>query len=145
MRKPRMACALLCLQITESGVMEYFQRALEDPGEQLSRHVGADIGRQRSRGSDRPSVCEQGAHAAANGVKALYTTLALAVTRAPEAIFGLAQPFLGRHAGEIVEAVDCLDCQVIHNDANVCPLLVYEVRRNRNLAVAAPTRTPAAG
>ncbi len=38
------------------------------------------------------------------------------------------------------ECFYCLDCQVIHNDANVCPPLV----RNRKLAVAAPTRTPAA-
>jgi polyferredoxin len=42
------------------------------------------------------------------------------------------------------ECFYCLDCQVIHNEANVCPPLVYEARRNRNLAVAAPTRTPAA-
>ena len=42
------------------------------------------------------------------------------------------------------ECFYCLDCQVIHNDANVCPPLVYEARRNRKLAVAAPTRTPAA-
>jgi NosR/NirI family nitrous oxide reductase transcriptional regulator len=42
------------------------------------------------------------------------------------------------------ECFYCLDCQVIHNDANVCPPLVYEARRNRELAVAAPTRTPAA-
>jgi hypothetical protein len=40
------------------------------------------------------------------------------------------------------ECFYCLDCQVIHNDANVCPPLVYEARRK--LAVAAPTRTPAA-
>jgi NosR/NirI family nitrous oxide reductase transcriptional regulator len=41
------------------------------------------------------------------------------------------------------ECFYCLDCQVIHSDANVCPPLVYEARRNRELAVAAPTRTPA--
>jgi NosR/NirI family transcriptional regulator, nitrous oxide reductase regulator len=40
------------------------------------------------------------------------------------------------------ECFYCLDCQVIHNDANVCPPLVYAARRK--LAVAAPTRTPAA-
>jgi NosR/NirI family nitrous oxide reductase transcriptional regulator len=40
------------------------------------------------------------------------------------------------------ECFYCLDCQVIHNDAKVCPPLVYEARRK--LAVAAPTRTPAA-
>ena len=40
------------------------------------------------------------------------------------------------------ECFYCLDCQVIHNDANVCPPLVLEARRK--LAVAAPTRTPAA-
>jgi NosR/NirI family nitrous oxide reductase transcriptional regulator len=39
------------------------------------------------------------------------------------------------------ECFYCLDCQVLHNDANVCPPLVYEARRK--LAVAAPTRTPA--
>jgi hypothetical protein len=32
------------------------------------------------------------------------------------------------------ECFYCLDCQVIHNDANVCPPLVYEARRNRKLA-----------
>jgi transcriptional regulator of nitric oxide reductase/NAD-dependent dihydropyrimidine dehydrogenase PreA subunit len=42
------------------------------------------------------------------------------------------------------ECFYCLDCQVIHKDANVCPPLVSEARRNRELAVAAPTRTPAA-
>jgi len=41
------------------------------------------------------------------------------------------------------ECFYCLDCQVIHNDANVCPPLVNEARRK--LAVAAATRTPAAG
>jgi NosR/NirI family nitrous oxide reductase transcriptional regulator len=41
------------------------------------------------------------------------------------------------------ECFYCLDCQVIHSDATVCPPLVYEARRNRELAVAAPTRTPA--
>jgi NosR/NirI family nitrous oxide reductase transcriptional regulator len=41
------------------------------------------------------------------------------------------------------ECFYCLDCQVIHNDANVCPPLVNEARRK--LAVAAPMRTPAAG
>jgi NAD-dependent dihydropyrimidine dehydrogenase PreA subunit len=40
------------------------------------------------------------------------------------------------------ECFYCLDCQVIHNDANVCPPLVNEARRK--LAVAAPARTPAA-
>jgi NosR/NirI family nitrous oxide reductase transcriptional regulator len=40
------------------------------------------------------------------------------------------------------ECFYCLDCQVIHNDANVCPPLVNEARRK--LAVAAATRTPAA-
>ena len=33
------------------------------------------------------------------------------------------------------ECFYCLDCQVIHNDANVCPPLVYEAKRK--LAVAA--------
>ena len=42
------------------------------------------------------------------------------------------------------ECFYCLDCQVIHNDANVCPPLVNEARRKRELAVAAPTRTAAA-
>lgn len=42
------------------------------------------------------------------------------------------------------ECFYCLDCQVIHNDATVCPPLVYEAKRNRKLAVAASTRTPAA-
>ncbi len=42
------------------------------------------------------------------------------------------------------ECFYCLDCQVIHNDANVCPPLVKEAKRNRKLAVAAPTRIPAA-
>jgi len=41
------------------------------------------------------------------------------------------------------ECFYCLDCQVIHNDATVCPPLVYEARRNRKLAAAAPTPTPA--
>ena len=41
------------------------------------------------------------------------------------------------------ECFYCLDCQVIHNDANVCPPLVNEARRNRKPDVAAPTRTPA--
>jgi NosR/NirI family nitrous oxide reductase transcriptional regulator len=40
------------------------------------------------------------------------------------------------------ECFYCLDCQVIHNDATVCPPLVYEARRKR--AVAAPTQIPAA-
>jgi NosR/NirI family nitrous oxide reductase transcriptional regulator len=43
------------------------------------------------------------------------------------------------------ECFYCLDCQVLHNDASVCPPLVYEARRNRKLAAAAPTLTPAAG
>jgi hypothetical protein len=38
------------------------------------------------------------------------------------------------------ECFYCLDCQVIHNDASVCPPLVQEARRK--LAVAAPTRNP---
>lgn len=42
------------------------------------------------------------------------------------------------------ECFYCLDCQVIHSDANVCPPLVNEAKRNRNLAVSAPARTPAA-
>ena len=42
------------------------------------------------------------------------------------------------------ECFYCLDCQVIHNAAKVCPPLVYEARRKRNLDVAAPTRIPAA-
>jgi transcriptional regulator of nitric oxide reductase/NAD-dependent dihydropyrimidine dehydrogenase PreA subunit len=42
------------------------------------------------------------------------------------------------------ECFYCLDCQVIHSDANVCPPLVSEARRNRALAVAAPTPPPAA-
>jgi len=40
------------------------------------------------------------------------------------------------------ECFYCLDCQVIHNDATVCPPLVYQARRK--LTVAAPTRIPAA-
>jgi len=43
------------------------------------------------------------------------------------------------------ECFYCLDCQVIHNDANVCPPLVNEARRNRKPDVAAPNRAPAAG
>jgi transcriptional regulator of nitric oxide reductase/NAD-dependent dihydropyrimidine dehydrogenase PreA subunit len=39
------------------------------------------------------------------------------------------------------ECFYCLDCQVIHNDAKVCPPLVLEARRK--LAVAASSRTPA--
>jgi len=42
------------------------------------------------------------------------------------------------------ECFYCLDCQVIHNDATVCPPLVYEAKRNRKIGVAAPTRIPAA-
>lgn len=42
------------------------------------------------------------------------------------------------------ECFYCLDCQVIHDDATVCPPLVYEARRNRKLVVAAPTGTAAA-
>jgi transcriptional regulator of nitric oxide reductase len=38
------------------------------------------------------------------------------------------------------ECFYCLDCQVIHNDASVCPPLVQEARRK--LAVAAPARNP---
>jgi NosR/NirI family transcriptional regulator, nitrous oxide reductase regulator len=41
------------------------------------------------------------------------------------------------------ECFYCLDCQVVHNDANVCPPLVYQAKRK--LAGAAPTRIPAAG
>jgi NosR/NirI family nitrous oxide reductase transcriptional regulator len=41
------------------------------------------------------------------------------------------------------ECFYCLDCQVIHNDATVCPPLVNEAKRNRRFAVAA-TRIPAA-
>ena len=41
------------------------------------------------------------------------------------------------------ECFYCLDCQVIHKDANVCPPLVY-ARRNRKPAVAMPTLAPAA-
>jgi NosR/NirI family nitrous oxide reductase transcriptional regulator len=37
------------------------------------------------------------------------------------------------------ECFYCLDCQVIHNDPNVCPPLVNEARRNRKLADATPT------
>ncbi|MGD8790757.1 MAG: 4Fe-4S binding protein, partial [Burkholderiales bacterium] len=37
------------------------------------------------------------------------------------------------------ECFYCLDCQVIHNDATVCPPLVNEAKRNRKLAAAAPT------
>ena len=36
------------------------------------------------------------------------------------------------------ECFYCLDCQVIHNDANVCPPLVKEARRTRKLAGAVP-------
>jgi transcriptional regulator of nitric oxide reductase/NAD-dependent dihydropyrimidine dehydrogenase PreA subunit len=42
------------------------------------------------------------------------------------------------------ECFYCLDCQVIHNDANVCPPLVNEAKRNRKIVVAMPTRIPAA-
>jgi transcriptional regulator of nitric oxide reductase/NAD-dependent dihydropyrimidine dehydrogenase PreA subunit len=41
------------------------------------------------------------------------------------------------------ECFYCLDCQVIHKDATVCPPLV-NARRNRKLVVAAPTLAPAA-
>ena len=37
------------------------------------------------------------------------------------------------------ECFYCLDCQVIHNDATVCPPLVNEAKRNRKLAGATPT------
>jgi NosR/NirI family nitrous oxide reductase transcriptional regulator len=40
------------------------------------------------------------------------------------------------------ECFYCLDCQVIHNDANVCPPLVNEARRKRVAVV--PTLQPAA-
>jgi NosR/NirI family transcriptional regulator, nitrous oxide reductase regulator len=43
------------------------------------------------------------------------------------------------------ECFYCLDCQVIHNDATVCPPLVNEAKRNRKIVVPAPTRIPAAG
>jgi NosR/NirI family nitrous oxide reductase transcriptional regulator len=43
------------------------------------------------------------------------------------------------------ECFYCLDCQVIHSDATVCPPLVYEAKRNRKLPVAAANRTAAAG
>ena len=42
------------------------------------------------------------------------------------------------------ECFYCLDCQVIHNDATVCPPLVNEAKRNRKIAVATPTPIPAA-
>ena len=42
------------------------------------------------------------------------------------------------------ECFYCLDCQVIHNDATVCPPLVNEAKRNRKIAVAAPNATAAA-
>jgi NosR/NirI family nitrous oxide reductase transcriptional regulator len=42
------------------------------------------------------------------------------------------------------ECFYCLDCQVIHNDATVCPPLVNEAKRNRKLDVIVLTRTPAA-
>jgi NosR/NirI family nitrous oxide reductase transcriptional regulator len=42
------------------------------------------------------------------------------------------------------ECFYCLDCQVIHDDATVCPPLVNEARRYRKLVVAAPTGTAAA-
>src|SRR5262245_54553298 len=42
------------------------------------------------------------------------------------------------------ECFYCLDCQVIHKDATVCPPLVNEARRNRRPDIAAPTRIPAA-
>jgi NosR/NirI family nitrous oxide reductase transcriptional regulator len=41
------------------------------------------------------------------------------------------------------ECFYCLDCQVIHKDANVCPPLV-NAKRNRRPAVAAPILAPAA-
>lgn len=43
------------------------------------------------------------------------------------------------------ECFYCLDCQVIHNDATVCPPLVNEAKRNRKLTAGAPTQAPAAG
>ena len=42
------------------------------------------------------------------------------------------------------ECFYCLDCQVIHKDAKVCPPLVNEARRNRKPDVAAPNLAPAA-
>jgi transcriptional regulator of nitric oxide reductase len=42
------------------------------------------------------------------------------------------------------ECFYCLDCQVIHKDANLCPPLVYEAKRNRAPAAAAPDRATAA-
>ena len=42
------------------------------------------------------------------------------------------------------ECFYCLDCQIIYNDATVCPPLVNEAKRNRKLAVATPTPIAAA-
>jgi transcriptional regulator of nitric oxide reductase len=50
-----------------------------------------------------------------------------------------------RGAINMDECFYCLDCQVIHNDAAVCPPLVNEARRKREIAITTLTRTPAAG
>lgn len=42
------------------------------------------------------------------------------------------------------ECFYCLDCQVIHNDATLCPPLVNEARRKRKLDVAVPAPATAA-
>ncbi|HEX5139527.1 MAG TPA: 4Fe-4S binding protein [Dehalococcoidia bacterium] len=43
------------------------------------------------------------------------------------------------------ECFYCLDCQVIHDDATVCPPLVYEAKRNRKFGGVGATGSPAAG
>lgn len=43
------------------------------------------------------------------------------------------------------ECFYCLDCQVIHNDATVCPPLVNQAKRNRKLPVAGVAGSAAAG
>ncbi len=48
-------------------------------------------------------------------------------------------------ASNMDECFYYFDYQVIHNDATVCPPLVYEAKLNRKLAGATPTPTPAAG
>jgi NosR/NirI family nitrous oxide reductase transcriptional regulator len=42
------------------------------------------------------------------------------------------------------ECFYCLDCQVIHNDATVCPPLVNQAKRNRRLPVAGAAGSAAA-
>ena len=42
------------------------------------------------------------------------------------------------------ECFYCLDRQVIHSDAKVCPPLVFEAKHKRNLGVAVPIRIAAA-